>query len=130
MVDCGTLTIESTQASIGVAGCSTNPSSGSEIEPAQQVTVNFTLENTGDAAGTIEVTLTAAGQQIESVQVSVPAGQSRNGEFTFRPSDFGITGPMDVVVTGGAGSSGLTADGGTSTRLSRLGQTGCHTCGQ
>ncbi|WP_458184966.1 PKD domain-containing protein [Haladaptatus sp. NG-WS-4] len=81
--DNATATVRVTRASadVRVTDASLDPSKVSEGE---SVTVTATLENAGDGDGTATAELSVAGTVVETKRVAVPAGESRDVQFTYR----------------------------------------------
>jgi hypothetical protein len=87
----------------------------SEIAPGNATTVAVTLENTGDVDGERELELQVAGAVVDSVTVSVPAGETRTVTLSWTFTDPGI---YPVAVSGvDAGDVTVGAGDTTANRL-------------
>lgn len=124
MVDCGTLTVEEPQADISITDCSLSPGSGSTVEPSDTLQATVSLNNFGDASGTVTVTFTANGQQFGSQTVTVAGNGTDDATAQFTPTSLGVSGSVtvDVQLSGGAAASV------TGRRMART-DGGCSTCG-
>ncbi|WP_458206883.1 PKD domain-containing protein [Haladaptatus sp. NG-SE-30] len=80
-----------------------------QVSPGETVTVTATLENVGDGDGTAIVELSVEETAVESKQVDVPAGASREVTFTYRAES---PGEHAVRVSGVEGEAG-TVEAGT-----------------
>ncbi|MCU4744321.1 right-handed parallel beta-helix repeat-containing protein [Natronoglomus mannanivorans] len=85
------------EAEMSVTGVSL---SETEVTVGESLAVEATLENTGNASGTEDVTLTISGDVVESQPVSLEAGESTVVEFTHV---FDATGDFSVRVEGESG---------------------------
>ncbi|WP_155120591.1 PGF-pre-PGF domain-containing protein [Haloprofundus marisrubri] len=72
---------------------------GTTASVGQATEVSATVENTGDAAGTYTVDLTANGDVVDTKEVTVPAGESE--QVTFSVS-FDEAGTYDLAINGEA----------------------------
>jgi len=64
-----------------------------EVEEGDTVTVEFTVENTGDAEGTQDIVFSVDGAEEDSVEITLDVGDTYSGEFTWEagePGDYDL----------------------------------------
>lgn len=54
-----------------------------EVEEGETVTVEFTIENTGEEEGTQEIVFRAGGFEEDTMEMTIGEGESESGEFTW-----------------------------------------------
>jgi len=82
-----------------------------QLEPGESTMASATVENTGEEAGEISLDLTVAGVVVDTVAVTVPAGETRTVSVEHR---FGTPGIYPVSF-GGADAGEVTVQAGNTT---------------
>jgi len=60
-----------------------------EVEEGDTVTVEFTVENTGELEGTQTIVFSVNGDEEDTMEMTIGAGESEDGEFTWEAEDEG-----------------------------------------
>ena len=60
-----------------------------EVEEGEMVTVEFTVENTGNVEGTQDIVLSLDGDEVDAVEMTIGAGETEQNELTWEAEDAG-----------------------------------------
>ncbi|MEF8873964.1 MAG: CARDB domain-containing protein, partial [Candidatus Thermoplasmatota archaeon] len=60
-----------------------SPEDGAEITKGNDVTVEFTVENTGDLEDTQQIVFNVDGEEVDTVEMTLAGNESDTGEFTW-----------------------------------------------